>query len=80
MNISALPGVIKLIVCSAFDTKAAFGGLFGHAILWGVKRGIYSNEEGQVTSPHAATTAEVPSPAKQGLVQSFSVYVDTLFV
>ena len=46
----------------------------------GVKRGIYSNEAGQGTAPHAAAAAEVSHPAKQGLVQAFSVYIDTLFV
>lgn len=50
------------------------------AIAWGVKRGIYSNEAGQGTAPHAAAAAEVSHPVKQGLVQAFSVYVDTLFV
>ena len=57
-----------------------FGGLIGMAIAWGVKRGIYSNEAGQGTGPHMAAAAEVSHPAKQGLVQAFSVYIDTLFV
>ncbi|MGJ7909728.1 alanine/glycine:cation symporter family protein [Neobacillus sp. LXY-1] len=80
MNISELPGVIKLIFSSAFGANAAFGGILGSAISWGVKRGIYSNEAGQGTAPHAAAAAEVSHPAKQGIVQAFSVYVDTLFV
>ena len=50
------------------------------AVQWGVKRGIYSNEAGQGSAPHAAAAAEVSHPAKQGLVQAFSVYVDTLLV
>ena len=52
----------------------------GAAVGWGVKRGIYSNEAGQGTGPHAAAAAEVEHPAQQGLVQAFSVYIDTLFV
>jgi len=52
----------------------------GAAIGWGVKRGVYSNEAGQGTGPHAAAAAEVDHPAQQGLVQAFSVYIDTLFV
>ena len=52
----------------------------GAAIGWGVKRGVYSNEAGQGTGPHAAAAAEVEHPAQQGLVQAFSVYIDTLFV
>lgn len=79
-NISQLPGVITLIFSSAFGMDAAFGGIIGSAVAWGVKRGIYSNEAGQGTAPHAASAAEVSHPAKQGLVQAFSVYVDTLFV
>jgi alanine or glycine:cation symporter, AGCS family len=80
LNISELPGVLKLIFSSAFGADAAFGGILGAAISWGVKRGIYSNEAGQGTAPHAAAAAEVSHPAKQGIVQAFSVYVDTLFV
>ncbi|CAH0239880.1 alanine/glycine:cation symporter family protein [Peribacillus sp. YIM B13472] len=80
MNITELPGVISLIFRSAFGMDSAFGGLIGMAIAWGVKRGVYSNEAGQGTGPHPAAAAEVSHPAKQGLVQAFSVYIDTLFV
>ncbi len=80
MNITELPAVISLIFRSAFALDSAFGGLIGMAISWGVKRGIYSNEAGQGTGPHMAAAAEVSHPAKQGLVQAFSVYIDTLFV
>ena len=76
MNISAVPGIISLIVGDAFTPMAGFGAAIG----WGVKRGIYSNEAGQGTGPHAAAAAEVRHPAQQGLVQAFSVYVDTLLV
>ena len=79
MNIEKLPEAFMLIIRSAFALEAAFGGIIGLAISWGVKRGIYSNEAGQGTGPHAAN-AEVSHPAKQGLVQAFSVYIDTLFV
>ncbi len=80
LNISELPNVIRLIMNSAFGAEPAFGGIVGLAISWGVKRGIYSNEAGQGTGPHAAAAAEVSHPVKQGLVQAFSVYIDTLFV
>lgn len=80
LNIGQLPGVIKLIFSSAFGLDAGFGAIIGMAIQWGVKRGVYSNEAGQGTGPHASSAAEVSHPAKQGLVQGFSVYVDTLFV
>lgn len=80
MNVSQVPAMFKLIFSSAFGSNAAFGGILGSAIAWGVKRGIYSNEAGQGTAPHAAAAAEVSHPAKQGIVQAFSVYIDTLFV
>jgi alanine or glycine:cation symporter, AGCS family len=80
MNITELPAVFALIFKSAFGADSMFGGILGSAIAWGVKRGIYSNEAGQGTGPHAAAAAEVSHPAKQGLVQAFSVYIDTLFV
>ena len=79
-NITEVPGVISLIVTSAFGADSVFGGLLGSAIAWGVKRGVYSNEAGQGTGAHPAAAAEVSHPAKQGLVQAFSVYIDTLFV
>jgi AGCS family alanine or glycine:cation symporter len=80
VNIDQFPGVIKLIISSAFGMEAGFGAIIGMAVQWGVKRGIYSNEAGQGTAPHAAAAAEVSHPAKQGLVQAFSVYVDTLII
>ncbi|MBT8069028.1 MAG: alanine:cation symporter family protein [Xanthomonadales bacterium] len=76
LNISAVPDVFALILKDAFTPMAGFGAAIG----WGVKRGIYSNEAGQGTGPHAAAAAEVQHPAQQGLVQAFSVYVDTLLV
>ena len=76
MNVSELPRVVGMIVGDAFTPMAGFGAAIG----WGVKRGIYSNEAGQGTGPHAAAASEVQHPAQQGLVQAFSVYIDTLFV
>ena len=76
LNISELPTVVGMIFKDAFTPMAGFGAAIG----WGVKRGGYSNEAGQGTGPHAAAAAEVQHPAQQGLVQAFSVYVDTLFV
>lgn len=79
-NASEIPAVFGTIFRNAFGLDPALGGMLGAAIQWGVKRGIYSNEAGQGTAPIAAATAEVDHPAKQGLVQAFSVYVDTWFV
>lgn len=76
INIHQLPSIISMIVGDAFTAQAGFGAAIG----WGVKRGVYSNEAGQGTGPHHAAAAEVQHPAQQGIVQAFSVYVDTLFV
>ncbi|MEX7572097.1 alanine/glycine:cation symporter family protein [Enterobacter hormaechei] len=80
INIEKLPAVILLIWKSAFGLEAGFGAILGQAIMWGVKRGVYSNEAAQGTGPHASSAAAVSHPVKQGLVQAFSVYIDTLFV
>ena len=80
VNWEQIPAVMTLIVNSAFGFDSLTGGMLGAAIAWGVKRGIYSNEAGQGTGPHASSAAAVSHPAKQGLVQAFSVYIDTLFV
>ncbi len=76
LNITELPRIFGLIIGDAFTPMAGIGAAIG----LGVKRGVYSNEAGQGTSPHAAAAAECAHPAQQGLVQSFSIYVDTLFV
>jgi AGCS family alanine or glycine:cation symporter len=80
MKYDQIPAVLSLIISSAFGAKATFGGIVGAMISIGVKRGVYSNEAGQGTGPHPAAAAEVSHPVKQGLVQAFSVYIDTLFV
>ena len=79
-NAQQIPHVFSLIFRSAFGLDASFGAVLGLAVQWGVKRGVYSNEAGQGTGPHAAAAAEVSHPAKQGYVQAFSIYVDTLLV
>ncbi|MDO5051032.1 alanine/glycine:cation symporter family protein [Moraxella equi] len=76
MNIDKVPAVFGLIMSDILNPMATLGAAIG----WGVKRGVYSNEAGQGTGPHHAGAAEVSHPAQQGLVQAFSVYVDTLLV
>ncbi|MDA0149152.1 alanine/glycine:cation symporter family protein [Vibrio sp. LaRot3] len=76
LNIGEVPRIFSMIVSDAFTPMAGIGAAIG----WGVKRGVYSNEAGQGTGPHAAAAASVDHPAQQGLVQSFSIYIDTLLV
>ena len=79
-NASVVPSVFMDMLRSAFGFNEALGGILGSTIAWGVKRGIYSNEAGQGTGAIVAGAAKVSHPAKQGMVQAFSVYVDTLLV
>lgn len=79
-NIGNLPDVVGTIFTSAFGGSALFGGIVGSAISWGVMRGVYSNEAGLGTCTNAAAAVEVSHPAKQGLVQALSIYVDTIIV
>ncbi|TQV86190.1 alanine:cation symporter family protein [Exilibacterium tricleocarpae] len=78
INITEIPAVLALIVKSAFGLDAAFGGGMGAALLWGIKRGLFSNEAGLGSAPNVAAVAHVPHPANQGVVQAFSVFVDTI--
>ncbi|MBQ2995605.1 MAG: alanine:cation symporter family protein [Peptococcaceae bacterium] len=80
MNIGNLPMVIGKIFSEAFSAQSVFGGLFGAAMMNGIKRGLYSNEAGIGSAPNAAASADVSHPVKQGLVQMLSVFLDTLVI
>ena len=80
LNAKYIPAMFGAIFQSAFDFKAIFGGFTGSCIMWGIKRGLYSNEAGMGSAPNAAATADVSHPAKQGLVQMLSVFIDTLLI
>lgn len=75
-----VPDVFMQMLRGAVGVNEVGGALLGSTIAWGVKRGIYSNEAGQGTGPIVAAAAKVSHPVKQGLVQAFSVYIDTLLV
>ncbi len=79
-NISMVPGVIGDIFSQAFSFQAGAGGAAGAAIMYGVKRGLFSNEAGMGSSPNAAAVADVSHPVKQGLAQVISVFIDTLLI
>ena len=80
MNIGKLPSMFGAIFSDAFNFKAIFGGFTGSCMYNGIKRGLYSNEAGMGSAPNAAATADVSHPAKQGLVQMLSVFIDTLLI
>ncbi|WP_457790733.1 alanine/glycine:cation symporter family protein [Pseudomonas sp. PL-6] len=79
-NIEQVPATLVLIVKSAFGLEPAFAGGIGAAIMMGVKRGLFSNEAGLGSAPNVAAVAEVKHPAAQGIVQSLSVFIDTLII
>ena len=80
MNIGLLPDIFKTIFAEAFDFKAIFGGFSGSCVIYGIKRGLFSNEAGVGSAPNASASAEVNHPVKQGLVQVLSVFIDTLLI
>ena len=79
-NIGELPAVFGTIFQSAFNFQSIAGGFAGSVVMLGIKRGLFSNEAGMGSAPNAAATASVSHPVKQGLVQSLSVYIDTLLI
>ena len=80
MNAERIPEVFALIFREAFDGRAIFGGFAGSAVVIGIKRGLFSNEAGMGSAPNASASAAVSHPAKQGLVQVLSVFIDTLLI
>lgn len=79
-----IPHMFWMIVDGAFDPKAATGGIIGatmkEAIRYGVARGLFSNEAGMGSTPHAHAVAKVAHPAHQGLVAIMGVFIDTFIV
>ncbi|MBQ2626184.1 MAG: amino acid carrier protein, partial [Eubacterium sp.] len=67
LNIGQVPAVLALIFRSAFNFRAIFGGFTGSCMVYGIKRGLFSNEAGMGSAPNASASAEVSHPAKQGL-------------
>ena len=80
VNIVHIPGLFMSIIEAAFGLKQAVGGAIGVAMLQGIKRGLYSNEAGMGSAPNAAATSNVSHPLKQGLLQAFGVFVDTILI
>ena len=74
----------KLIFQAAFTSKALAGGALGYgikkAIRYGVARGLFSNEAGMGSTPHAHATANVAHPVEQGLTAMVGVFIDTIVI
>ena len=80
INAKMLPELMTRIFSQAFDFEAIFGGFSGSCVMFGIKRGLFSNEAGVGSAPNASASADVSHPAKQGLVQVLSVFIDTILV
>ena len=80
MNIGDLPSVFSRIFAGAFGLDAAIGGGIGAAVTNGVRRGLFSNEAGLGSAPNVAAVAHVRHPARQGVVQALSVFIDTMLI
>ena len=80
INVTTLPSIFGRIFTEAFDFKAIFGGFGGSCVMYGIKRGLFSNEAGVGSAPNASASADISHPAKQGLVQVLSVFIDTILV
>ena len=78
LNYSNIPAMFLLIFQDAFNLQSILGGVAGSCMVYGIKRGLFSNEAGVGSAPNASASANVSHPAKQGLVQTLSVYIDTL--
>ncbi len=79
-HITSIPAMFVEIFRDAFNFKAIFGGMAGSCMIYGFKRGLYSNEAGVGSAPNASASANVSHPVKQGLVQTVSVYIDTMLL
>ncbi|MBP3238297.1 MAG: alanine:cation symporter family protein [Lachnospiraceae bacterium] len=79
-HVTNIPHMFAIIFEDAFDLKSIFGGLTGSCMVLGIKRGLFSNEAGVGSAPNASASAHVSHPVKQGLVQTISVYIDTLLL
>lgn len=79
-NAGQLPAVFQRIFSEAFGLKQAAAGGFGAVLMNGIKRGLFSNEAGSGSAPCAAAAADISHPAKEGLLQAFGVFIDTIVI
>mgnify|MGYP002794708960 CR=1 FL=1 len=79
-HLTQLPGVFARIFSEAFGLRQAVGGGFGAVVMNGIKRGLFSNEAGMGSTPHAHAMAKVKRPHEQGVVAMTGVFIDTFVV
>lgn len=79
-NIHLMPEIFQVVFKDAFQLESFTGGIAGTCVMYGIKRGLFSNEAGMGSAPNASASADVSHPAKQGLVQVISVYIDTIVI
>ncbi len=79
-NAALLPSVLERIFAEAFGLRQAVAGGFGAVIMNGARRGLFSNEAGSGSAPCAAAAADISHPAKEGLLQAFGVFIDTIVI
>ncbi len=79
-NIGSFPAVFGQIFSEAFGVRQVVAGGFGAVLMNGVKRGLFSNEAGSGSAPCAAAAADISHPAKEGLLQAFGVFIDTIVI
>lgn len=79
-NLGSLPAVFERIFAEAFGVRQAVAGGLGAVLTNGIKRGLFSNEAGSGSAPCAAAAADISHPAKEGLLQAFGVFLDTIVI
>lgn len=79
-NIGQIPAVFQQIFSEAFGLRQVVAGGFGAVLMNGAKRGLFSNEAGSGSAPCAAAAADISHPAKEGLLQAFGVFIDTIVI
>jgi AGCS family alanine or glycine:cation symporter len=83
MNMNLVPGAFEMIFTQAFAPKSLAGGAAGSilmTVMWGIRRGLFSNEAGQGSAPIAHATAKTDEPVREGLVASLGPFIDTLVI
>ncbi|MDF1544559.1 MAG: sodium:alanine symporter family protein [bacterium] len=84
LNIDKLPGAFSAIFTGAFTPTGAVGGFAGstfmYTLVWGIKRGLFSNEAGQGSAPIAHAAAKTDQPVREGTVAMMGPYIDTITI